>query len=169
MMAAMSGTLDLGAGADFDLALGGEAGRLFGIAVTVLRDAGEAEDAVQEVLSRAWSRRETLRDQAARRAWLTRICVNYCISRRRRLLRLPLPVGERPAPAAAPWTLDGRGVDLDRAYARLSVRQRAAVVLFYGHGYSIPECGELMSCAPGTVRSHLARALAALRKEMSDA
>jgi len=168
-MAAMTGSLDLDAGAEFDAALGGEAGRLFGIAVTILRDAGEAEDAVQEVLARAWSRRDTLRDRSARRAWLTRICVNYCISRRRRLLRLPLPLGERSVLPAAPWTLDGRGLDLDRAYARLSVRQRAAVVLFYGHGYSIQECGELMSCAAGTVRSHLARALAALRKEMNDA
>jgi len=60
-------------------------------------------------------------------------------------------------------------LDLDRAYAALSARQRAALLLFYHHGHSVEECGELMSCAPGTVRSHLARALTALRKEMRDA
>jgi RNA polymerase sigma-70 factor (ECF subfamily) len=166
MMPAITGTLPLEAQGDVASALDGEAGRLFGIAVTILPDDGKAEDAVQEVLSRAWTRRRTLRDPLARRAWLTRICVNYCVSRRR---RLPLPVGETPVPPPAGWRLDARQLDLDRAYATLSVRQRAALVRFYGHGYSIQECGELMSCARGTVRSHLARALRALRKEMNDA
>ena len=64
----MTGTLSLEAQVDFTSALDGEPGRLFGIAVIILRDAGEAEDAVQEVLSRAWTRRETLRDPLARRA-----------------------------------------------------------------------------------------------------
>jgi RNA polymerase sigma-70 factor (ECF subfamily) len=154
---------------DFEALVAPEVGRLFGIAVTILRDRAEAEDAVQETLTRAWTRQSTLRDAVARRAWLTRICVNYCISRRRRLLRLPQPFADPPRPPIGTWDLDARGLDLDRAYAALSARQRAALLLFYHHGHSVEECGELMSCAPGTVRSHLARALTALRKEMRDA
>jgi len=146
-----------------------ESGRLFGIAVTILRDPGEAEDAVQETLARAWDRHASLRDRSSIRGWLTRICINYCISRRRQLVRLPRPLWDGPRPALASWDLDGAALDLDRAYASLSVRQRAALLLFYQHGYSVEECAELMSCAPGTVRSHIARALTALRKEMRDA
>jgi RNA polymerase sigma factor (sigma-70 family) len=124
---------------------------------------------VQETLTRAWARQATLRDAAARRAWLTRICVNHCISRRRHLGRLPRAFADPPRPPLDGWDLDTRGLDLDRACAALSARQRAALVPFYHHGHSIEESGELVPCAPGTVRSHLARALAALRKEMRDA
>ncbi len=146
-----------------------ESQRLFGIAVTILRDPWEAEDAVQEALTLAWSRRATLRDAVAARAWLTKICVNHCLSRRRRLLRMPLLFGALRDRAPPPWQLEGRRLDLDRAFAALTVRQRTATVLFYHHGYSIAECAALMACAPGSVRSHLGRSLAKLRKEMTDA
>lgn len=163
----MSGAL--AAQADMESLLKSEPQRLFGIAVTILRDAGEAEDAVQEALTTAWSRQATLRDPASARAWLTRICVNHCLSRRRRLRSLPLTFGavrDKPLP---PWQFEGRLLDLDRAFTTLTIRQRTAVVLFYHHGYSIAECAALMACAPGSVRSHLARSLVKLRKEMTDA
>jgi DNA-directed RNA polymerase specialized sigma24 family protein len=60
-------------------------------------------------------------------------------------------------------------VDMDRAYRRLSLRQRAAITLNYRHGYSIDECAVFMGCRPGTVRAHLARGLVTLRKELADA
>jgi RNA polymerase sigma-70 factor (ECF subfamily) len=143
--------------------------RLFGIAVTILRDPGEAEDAVQEALTLAWSRRAMLRDPAAARSWLTRICINHCISRRRRLLRMPLLFGAVRDRAPPPWLFEGRRLELDRAFATLTVRQRTATVLFYHHGYSIAECAAVMACAPGSVRSHLGRSLVKLRKEMTNA
>lgn len=154
---------------DLDWIPRGEPQRLFGIAVTILRDPGEAEDAVQEALTLAWSRRAMLRDPAATRAWLTKICINHCISRRRRLLRMPLLFGAVRDRAPPPWQFEGRRLDLDRAYAALTVRQRAATILFYHHGYSIAECAALMGCAPGSVRSHLGRSLVKLRTEMTDA
>jgi RNA polymerase sigma factor (sigma-70 family) len=60
-------------------------------------------------------------------------------------------------------------IDVDRAYRRLSLKQRAAITLNYRHGYSVEECAVLMGCRPGTVRTHVARGLATLRKELGDA
>jgi DNA-directed RNA polymerase specialized sigma24 family protein len=60
-------------------------------------------------------------------------------------------------------------LDIDRAFRRLSLRQRAAIALTYRHGYSVEECAVFMGCRPGTVRSHLARGLVTLRKELGDA
>jgi DNA-directed RNA polymerase specialized sigma24 family protein len=57
---------------------------------------------------------------------------------------------------------------MDRAYRRLSRKQRAAITLNYRHGYSVEECAVFMGCRPGTVRTHLERGLAALRKELRD-
>jgi len=58
---------------------------------------------------------------------------------------------------------------MDRAYRQLSLKQRAAITLNYRHGYSVEECAAFMGCRPGTVRTHVARGLATLRKELGDA
>jgi RNA polymerase sigma factor (sigma-70 family) len=62
-----------------------------------------------------------------------------------------------------------QSLDMDRAYRRLSLKQRAAIVLTYGYGYTDDESAALMGCRPGTVRTHVARGLATLRKELRDA
>ena len=147
-----------------------ETRRLYVLALSILRDDGEAEDAVQETLVKAWRSRRELGELDAIGRWLTRVCVNHCISRRRHLLlrgwmhREPLH-----EVAAKPDTrMTAELMDVDRAYRRLSVKQRAAITLNYRHGYSIDECAVLMQCRPGTVRSHVARGLATLRKELHD-
>lgn len=144
-----------------------EARRLFVVANGVLRDPDEAEDAVQETLLRAWRSWHQLRDEERRRAWLTRICINHCLRRREGLLRrwLPLP-GDVERLEARP--LDAADPDLDRACRRLSARQRAVITLHYRFGYSLDECAEMLGSRPGTVRSHLNRALTALRRELGD-
>jgi RNA polymerase sigma-70 factor (ECF subfamily) len=143
--------------------------RLFLIALSIVRDASEAEDAVQESFLLAWRKWDAVRDEAKRQQWLTTICVRHCLRRRRGLLRWRLADPDTTTPAAEHVRFQGRLLDLDRAQAALSRQQRAALVLSYQYGYSADQCAELMGLAPGTVRSHLARALATLRREMSDA
>jgi RNA polymerase sigma-70 factor (ECF subfamily) len=143
--------------------------RLFLIALSIVRDPSEAEDAVQESFLLAWRKWDALRDEAKRQQWLTTICVRHCLRRRRGLLRWRLADPDTTTAAAEHVRFEGRLVDLDRAQATLSRQQRAALVLSYQYGYSADQSAELMGLAPGTVRSHLARALATLRKEMSDA
>lgn len=154
-------------GSDFDEVLGEERRRLYGIAHAILRDASLAEDAVQDALVRAWRSWDSLRDESARPAWLVRITVNQCLNGRRTRLRHLVVALAHSQAAPADTRLDGRLLDLDRAVVRLSPRQRAALVLHYHHGYSVDECSDLMGCRPGSVRTHIARALAALRKEMA--
>jgi RNA polymerase sigma factor (sigma-70 family) len=48
----------------------------------------------------------------------------------------------------------------------LPARQRAAVVLRYYEGLSDAEIGAILGCSPGTVRSQIHRALAALRQRL---
>ena len=148
-----------------------DARRLYSLALSILRDEGEAEDAVQETLLKAWRSWESVAEMDRPAAWLTRVCVNHCISRRRHLrsrgwppLALVADAVSRGDPVAAATQLD-----VDRAYRRLSLRQRAAITLNYRHGYSVEECAVFMGCRPGTVRAHLARGLVTLRKELGDA
>ena len=71
------------------------------------------------------------------------------------------PAGDDPA-------LHGDMLDLDREFRRLSRRQRTAVVLHKGCGYTIDECAELMGCSRGSVRTHYQRGLTRLKKELSE-
>jgi RNA polymerase sigma-70 factor (ECF subfamily) len=57
--------------------------------------------------------------------------------------------------------------ELARAFDGLTSQQRAVVMLHYFFGYSLDESAEIMGCRPGTARSHLHRALVALREVMS--
>jgi RNA polymerase sigma factor (sigma-70 family) len=147
-----------------------EAKRLYSLAMSILADGGEAEDAVQETLLKAWRLWESVSGMDRPSAWLTRVCVNYCINRRRLLRSRGWPhqgltegTGfSRESGAHA------ESIDISRAYRRLSIRQRAAITLNYRHGYSVEECAVLMGCRPGTVRTHLERGLATLRKELKD-
>jgi RNA polymerase sigma-70 factor (ECF subfamily) len=147
-----------------------DARRLYSLALSILRDEGEAEDAVQETLLKAWRSWDSVSRMDRPAAWLTRVCVNHCISRRRHLRSAgwpPLALIEATASSDAAPAADL--IDIDRAYRRLSLRQRAAITLNYRHGYAVEECAVFMGCRPGTVRAHLARGLATLRKELGDA
>ena len=153
---------------EFEHAVRLETGRLLGLAFSILRDAGEAEDAVQETMVRAWKAWDTIADPERRGAWLTRICINHCRHRRRarRWLLWADRTTDEPDQLAATH-VDEIDLDMDAAFRRLTLQQRTVIALHYGYGYSLDECADLMGCRPGTVRSHLARALATLRREIT--
>ena len=151
---------------DFASAVRDEQRRLYVAALAILHDAAEAEDAVQDTWMQAWRRWDSLRQQDRRAQWLMTICVRRCFRQRSRLRRWLLERPQSPAPDATSFAASS--LDLHRAQEKLSPQQRAAVFLTYHHGYTVDECAHLMGVAPGTARSHLARALTTLRKEMRD-
>ena len=152
--------------AEFDAALVVHTPRLLGIALAILRDPGEAEDAVQESWELAWRSWDSLRDPGARGAWLRRICVRRCVRRQRRLLTLRRAESGVEVETAGAVCDGYRAVEWELALRRLSVRQRAVLVLHYQLGYTLDECAAHLGCRPGTVRQHLSRALARLRRSL---
>lgn len=69
-------------------------------------------------------------------------------------------------------SLPGTQMDLEfepgliDALADLSARQRTAVMLVHGHGYSLTEAASQMGCRPRTLRHHLDRGLSKLRRHL---
>jgi RNA polymerase sigma-70 factor (ECF subfamily) len=71
---------------------------------------------------------------------------------------LPAPASE-PGPDVAVLHRD----ELDRAFARLSTEQRAAIVLQYYRGLTLEEIAGILDVPVGTVRSRLHYAKRTLR------
>jgi RNA polymerase sigma-70 factor (ECF subfamily) len=142
---------------------------------TALVGHGDAEDAAQEAMARAWKAWGTLRDAGATRSWLLRITVNVCREWHRGAFgthrRSTTPFPDDATPAALTemdaGTSDHTGaLDLRAAIRALPDEQRLAVVLrFYG-GMEPSEIAAALGIPPATVRTRLHRALAALRKRL---
>jgi DNA-directed RNA polymerase specialized sigma24 family protein len=140
--------------------------RLVATAFAIVGDWGIAEDVAQESLEAAWKRWLTLRDPSKRESWLLQICVRRALSWRRLQVRRRL-LGPRSPDDPVALGDDPGDHDLAMGFACCSRRQRAVVVLHFFYGYTLDECAQILGCRPGTARSHLARALATMRRNMS--
>jgi len=124
----------------------------------------DADDLVQEALIRAWRRQDTYDDsRGAPLPWL--LAIVHDRARRVWRLRRPTLVLE---PDDAPMHPRSRDLDLERAIAALSARQRQAVDLYYFVDLDVTTVAAVMGCAPGTVRATLHQARAALHDLLGD-
>jgi RNA polymerase sigma factor (sigma-70 family) len=133
-----------------------------------LAPTADRDDLVQDALAQAWRRRGTYDERrGTAAAWLCAIVADR--ARRAARGRHPVPLAVLPEEPAAAADLE-RALDVERAVARLSRRQREAVDLHYFAGLSVAETAAVMRCSPGTVKSTLSDArsrLTALLEETS--
>lgn len=152
------------------------------LAHRVLGDADLAADVVQEAFLSVVRKGPRFEERARFTSWLFRIVLNRAIDLRRRVRRGPLTgpgagdAGDDPfaairAQGAGPAATarDAERAEIVRAaIARLSPKLMEIVVLRYPEGMSYEEIGELLDLPPGTVRSRLNRAHAALRELLGE-
>ena len=143
---------------------------LYAIAFRILRDPGLAEDALQNALVLAWRRIPKLRDTERFEAWIHRILVHACYDESQRARRWTATV--RVLPIDGPSTPDGTDAvadrdELERAFRRLPIEQRAVFVLHHYLGLPLVEIAELLEIPAGTARSRLHYAIAGLRDALS--
>jgi RNA polymerase sigma-70 factor (ECF subfamily) len=132
--------------------------RLYSVAYRILRDAGRAEDAVQQTLLFAWRELPTLRDDSRLEARLYRLLVSCCYAEIRHTKRWQPGlhvVAVETASVDDTQVSVARSDELERAFRRLSGEQRAVLVLHHYLGLSGAEIGEALGLSPGTVRSRL--------------
>jgi RNA polymerase sigma-70 factor (ECF subfamily) len=129
----------------------------------------QAEDVVQEALSRAWQKRAQFDPgRGTVRSWLIAITADQARTERRRARR-HVSIEEPAVLAddiAARATAD---IHLERCLARLSARQRLAVDCYYFADLPITEVAVAMGCSVGTVKSTLADARRKLRVLLAEA
>ncbi len=140
--------------------------RMYAIAVRILRDGELAEDALQSALVICWRQLPTLRDPARFEAWVRRLLVHACYAeaRRRRSWTANVRVLPVDGPAGPDELISIVDRDqLDRAFRRLKIEQRAVFVLHHHQGLSLVEIAESLGIPAGTARSRLHYATQVLR------
>jgi RNA polymerase sigma-70 factor (ECF subfamily) len=158
--------------------------RVFLLCYRMLRERDEADSATQDVFLKAF---KALQQPAAKEIddpakWLTRIAVNTCLDRlRSRSWKFwrsrPRPDAEaviltmaRSGGPSAEDEMFARQIEqrLGEALERLSPKQRAVFTLKHFEDRRLEEIAEIMGLELGTVKAHMARALAKLRDLLRD-
>jgi len=139
---------------------------LYALAHRILRDPDRTDDAVQECLIRAWQQLPGLRDPDRIEAWLRRLLVNACHDESRRTRRRSREVRVLPFEQAGGRDTAADLADrdeLERGFLRLSVEQRAVLVMTHYLGMRSAEIADTMGVPVGTVQSRLLYATRAMR------
>lgn len=146
--------------------------QLYRLAMRLLGNSNDAEEAVQDAFVAAWRRLRGFRGDAAFSSWMYRIVTNRCLA----LLRTRPPVvslddlGDQPgpdgdSPERAAETGD-RSTALNRALHNLPTEQRTCWVLRELHGLSYVEIAAIIGVSPDAVRGRLYRARTTLAEVM---
>jgi RNA polymerase sigma-70 factor (ECF subfamily) len=142
----------------------------------MVRDAGTAEELVQEVFLRVHRARERYAPEARFSTWLYRIATNLALNELRRPRRrephrsqdeegAPALAAEAPDPDAA---VDARrlGARVERELAALPEKQRAALCLAAVEGLSYAEVAEALEVSESAVKALVHRARTALAERL---
>ena len=155
------------------------------IAFHYLREAAEAEEAVQDAFVKAYSHFSTFREELPFEVWFTRILINACLDRikartRRERWIVPMPdsggtdrdfvertAGHGPSPEDQVLARERRR-KLAAALGKLPERQRSVFMLSHYEGCTSREVSAITGLNESTVRVHLFRAIRKLRRFLAE-
>jgi RNA polymerase sigma-70 factor (ECF subfamily) len=158
--------------------VGNQQRRAVRIAYQYLRDAHDADEAVQDAFVKVFTHITSYREDLPFEVWFTRILVNACLDLRKsrsRRLRWAVPMSATsevaPAEPAAPDpTPEQRLVSRERtteitaAVDSLPDRQRTVFTLCHLAEQTTAEVSQTLGLSEATVRVHLFRAVRKLRR-----
>lgn len=157
--------------------------KVYALALAAVKNAADAEDAVQMTFISAWQNLRSLEDLSAFNTWLQRICRNNCYTllrnRRNDVSTDDLTDEEFVFDVAAELKSDmmlpqlyAERADLRARLGRiideLSSVQRQTLTLHYFSGLSVEEIARVMDVSEGTVKSRLFLARRAIRTEIEE-
>jgi RNA polymerase sigma-70 factor (ECF subfamily) len=135
-------------------------------------DQDVADDAAQSAWAIAWRKLGSIRDPERLKPWLLTVAANEArgiLRRQHRATIVEIDVVDCERPGVDPAATLAGELDLEHAIRHLSADDRSLLALRYAAGLDSAEIGALTGRPAATVRWRLARLLARLRKELSDA
>jgi RNA polymerase sigma-70 factor (ECF subfamily) len=155
------------------------AGFVYNVALRVLGNPADAEEAAQDAFVSAWKSRDRFRGDAQVTTWLYRIAVNAALMRLRKDRRRRLSDVPEESQADAPssdWTQSPvasainseLGDRLKSAIAELPEDMRVAVVLRDVQGLSNEEAADALEISAPALKARLHRGRVALRDRLAE-
>ena len=143
-------------------------GAVYALALSLLRDAHEAQDVAQDVYVKVWESAPTYRPQGSPMAWLLTVTRNLARSRLRQSGRQTTLDEEawNAIPAAPPGVSPEDRQVLQESLARLGAEERQIVLLHAATGLKHREIAQLMELPLSTVLSKYHRGLKKMKALM---
>ncbi len=150
--------------------------KLYHLALTLLSNPDEAEDAVQDVFIKAAEKRKQFQGKSSLYTWLVRILINHCHDlRRKRVKRSENSIDEDHESALADVRINlEKKIELSEVSRSLIIRvnelsdiYREVIVLRFFENLSYAEIADILSVSEGTVKSRISSARNILRSELS--
>ncbi|MBQ3106894.1 MAG: RNA polymerase sigma factor [Eggerthellaceae bacterium] len=135
---------------------------VYKVCYSFMRNAADAEDAVQSVFLKAMSSDQRFLTQEHEHAWFIRVAANHCKDSLKSAAR-----GNAPLDAACEAVARCERYDstLDAVLA-LPPKYKDAVYLYYYEGYTADEVARILNRSGSTVRSHLSEARSILKQQL---
>ncbi|MBZ5568834.1 MAG: sigma-70 family RNA polymerase sigma factor [Acidobacteriia bacterium] len=167
---------------DFDALVRNEQQRVYRLLLVMLHDEEAADTLTQDCFMKVFENHGRFRGECSVRTWVMRIAMNlardYSRNRRSQFWRRlfawnaePEAMGEVADPGASPERTLAAREQLASVWSdveSLSGQQRAVFTLRFVDDMSIEQITEATGLRPGTVKSHLSRALAAIRRRTKE-
>jgi RNA polymerase sigma-70 factor (ECF subfamily) len=133
------------------------------LAVSMLGDREEAEDAVQEATIKAWRNLHQLKDAGVARSWFFTIVANQCRSVRRGRWWSVVKVAAPEQAKSGPEDQAVQRTDLQRAMRRLGHDDRLALYLRYYMDLPLNEVATVLGVSETAAKSRIHRAAQGLK------
>ena len=134
---------------------------MFKIAMSMLRNENDCEDAIQSAILTAYEKLSTLKHKDYFRTWLMRILINQCnkqLRQRKRTAEL--------TDIQAASTSSAEEVEVRTAVEALPLKVRQVIILYYSEQFTTKEISEILKIPKGTVLSRLDKGRKLLRLEL---
>ena len=143
----------------FELAISTYGDRMLALAISILGDRAEAEDAVQDVMIRIWKALPQFRGDAAISTWIYSITRNRCLTvlKQRRGEPISLDDPDSREAAANVAAVQPRASDVWSLLHALPIQYRQVLTLFYVEEKSYEEIARALDMPLGTVKTHIHR------------
>ena len=140
---------------------------LYHLSLSHMQNKEDAEDVIQEVFCKYYSKMPSFADAAHEKAWFIRVTVNQCRDHlRHRKLRTHTPLHEIGDIAGQTGITDEAALDVMQLLSYLPEKYRSVVILHYLEGFSVEEISMALNIGKSAVKMRLARAREQLHEEL---
>lgn len=132
---------------------------MYRLALGILKNPDDAEDAVAQAVLRGYEAREALRKAGSFKSWITKITANECYA----ILRIRARYSSIEELETEPASEPREDAELWDVVMSMPEAMRGVTILYYYDGYSIREIAAMLSLTEGAVKTRLSRGRTLLR------